>query len=81
MENVDQKSNGALLGSVIIIILIIIGGIYLIRTKLNNIQEENVAQEEINAEANMLSSSDEFEDIEADLEANGNIDSLDKNLQ
>jgi len=81
MENVDQKSNGALLGSVIIIILIIIGGIYLIRTKVNNIQEENVAQEEINAEANMLSSSDEFEDIEADLEANGNIDSLDKNLQ
>ena len=81
MENVDQKSNGALLGSIIIIILIIIGGIYLIRTKVNNIQEENVAQEEINAEANMLSSSDEFEDIEADLEANGNIDSLDKNLQ
>ena len=81
MENGDQKSNGALLGSIVIIIIIIIGGIYLIKTKLNNINEENIAAEEVNAEANALSSSDELGDIETDLNNTSDIEGVDKNLQ
>lgn len=77
----NQKSNGALVGAIIIIILLIVGGFYLIKTKVNNIRQEDIAQQELINQANALSSSDEFQDIEADLEANGNLDPIDQNLQ
>ena len=87
MEPNNQKSYGALLGAIIIVLLIIVGGLYLIRSKVNNIKEEELAEERFRAElsaqaaANDLSNSDEFEDIETDLEKNSEIDSLDSNLE
>ena len=77
----NKKADGALLGSIIIIIIIIVGGFYLIKTKVREIKQEDLAIEELINEANTLSSSDEFENIEADLEANSDIDILDQNLE
>jgi len=77
-----QKSNGALIGSIIIIIILIIGGIYLAQNKIKEAKE----QEKINAEqaiipANNLSISDEFGDIEKDLNNNADVNSLDQGLE
>ncbi|MES2416317.1 MAG: hypothetical protein V4504_01300 [Patescibacteria group bacterium] len=75
-----KKSNGALIGSIIIIIILIIGGIYVFKM---NIQKNKDAQE-MNADmqqANNLSSSDEASDLEIDLQNNSNIDAIDKNYQ
>lgn len=77
-----QKSNGALIGSIIIIVILIIGGVYLAQNKIKEAKE----QEKINAEqasksADVLSTSDEVSDIEADLNKNADVNSLDKGLE
>lgn len=42
----EKKSNGALVGSIIIIIILIIGGIYVWQTNIKNALEQKRIQEE-----------------------------------
>lgn len=75
----NPKSNGALIGSIVIIIILIIGGIYLVKSKMERVkQADNLAaeQEKIDNSANNLSGSDEINSIEVDLQNNANIDAL-----
>lgn len=39
--NVETKSNGALVGSVIIIVILIIGGIYLVKSNVEELASNN----------------------------------------
>jgi len=83
MENQTQKTNGALIGSIVIIVILMIGGIYLVREKMANDQRaENarILQEQQQANAEKLSNSDDMSAIEADLNANSDMDSLDEDL-
>lgn len=75
-----KKSNGALIGSIIIIVILVIGGIYVFKMNIQKAKDTQKANEQINT-ANVLSSSDETADIEADLNSNANMDVLDTNLQ
>ena len=72
----EQKSHGALIGSLIIVIILIIGGIYFLKT---NIQEktEPVSQNQ-NTEVNSTTS-DNSTTIENDLN-NTNLDNLDSKI-
>lgn len=76
----NKKSNGALIGSIIVIIILIVGGIYVFKMNIQKAKNTQKANEQINT-ANVLSSSDETVDIEADLNNNANMDALDTNLQ
>jgi len=91
----ENKPHGALIGSIIIIIILIMGGIYLLKNKVNLINEEpaNVLTEEpvdiLTEELNEgevvgseieLSSSDDLSDLEADLDSVSNLD-LDAGLE
>lgn len=62
----EKKSHGALIGSIIIIVLLIIGGIYIWQTKVKKIQEYNKQVEE---QLNNLNSEniDELNNLEQDL--------------
>mgnify|MGYP001576677008 CR=1 FL=1 len=42
----EKKSNGALVGSIIIILILVIGGIYIWQSKVKNVLEEKKFQEE-----------------------------------
>ena len=44
----EKKSNGALFGSIVIVIIIIIGGIYLFYAKLQEIKNAQNANQNIN---------------------------------
>ncbi|HEU0085654.1 MAG TPA: hypothetical protein VFQ59_01705 [Candidatus Paceibacterota bacterium] len=71
-----KKSNGALIGSIIIILILIIGGIYLLgRT------QEGMEVETPNLETDTLSESDELESIEADLEGEVEIELTNESAQ
>lgn len=76
----NKKSNGALIGSIIVIIILVVGGIYVFKMNIQKAKDIQKANEQINT-ANVLSSSDETVDIEADLNNNANMDVLDTNLQ
>lgn len=76
----NKKSNGALIGSIIVIIILVVGGIYVFKMNIQKVKDTQKANEQINT-ANVLSSSDETADIEADLNNNANMDVLDTNLQ
>jgi len=84
----EQKSHGALIGSLIIIIILIVGGIYLFKDKSDDLQEEPenalteefMENEEIPGADIELSPSDELGDIEADLDATDNME-LDAGLE
>jgi type II secretory pathway pseudopilin PulG len=76
----NKKSNGALIGSIIVIIILVVGGIYVFKMNIQKAKDIQKANEQINT-ANVLSSSDETVDIEADLNNNANMDALDTNLQ
>jgi len=42
----EKKSNGALIGSIVIIIILIIGGIYIWQSKIKNASEQKKIQSE-----------------------------------
>jgi hypothetical protein len=48
----EQKSNGALIGSVVIVVILIIGGIYLWKTA---VKEKTTSDSAANVEANLNS--------------------------
>jgi hypothetical protein len=88
VESATKDSTvGPLIGSIIVILLILIGGLYflssLISTKKTEIQVEQAQEEQADTlkveEAAKQSNSDDVQSIEADLKAT-NIDSLDKGL-
>ncbi len=91
----EKSSMGIILGVLIVILVLILGGLYLWGTTLQNNTEpaaierptaaENNEPESTNAEADVetlqtVSSSDELAAIEADLEAT-DLDTLDAELQ
>jgi hypothetical protein len=85
-QNSTTKSNhGALIGSIVIIIILIIGGIYVVNNakdaKYNNdaMQEQTLDDSAYQESQSMQSNSDDVSSIEADVEAT-NIDSLDEGL-
>ena len=80
MEPTQNKTHGALIGSIIIIVILIIGGIYLLKTKALK-QEENTNVSESSTSFENTTSSDSIEDIEADLNMNADMDSLDAGLE
>lgn len=70
-----QKSNGALIGSTIIIIILILGGIYFWRTNLKNLKENEAPNTETTDSVGATSTTD--------LEANINsidLEGLDEGL-
>ncbi len=84
----NKSSIGSIIGTIIIIALIILGGLYFWGKRIEeskNIQsltEEPVTEEEIQAERNAISetsSSDELNSIETDLNAT-EINNLDSEL-
>lgn len=72
-----KKSNSGLIVSVIIVLAIILVGLFLLKGKAP--MEESVDIDD--TQANSLTASDEVSDIEADLDMNADIDSIDKDLQ
>ncbi|MFA6274429.1 MAG: hypothetical protein WC662_04680 [Candidatus Paceibacterota bacterium] len=79
IETPKTKSNGALIGSIIIIIILIIGGIYLAQNKIKEAKEQELLEQ--NLPADNLSTSDELSDIEQDLINNADINALEQGLE
>ena len=50
MEPEEKKSNGALIGSVIIVLILIIGGIYIWQSKVKTVLDNNEATQEVTTE-------------------------------
>ena len=48
----EKKSHGALIGSIIIIVILLIGGIYIWQSKMKNVVKENATQTEEQATIN-----------------------------
>lgn len=69
MENQEKSGPGAIIGSVIIIVVILIGGWYFISNRIAKIEEQKQMAPVI--EESEFSTSTEMSDIEADL---GKID-------
>lgn len=71
----EKKSNGALVGSIIIILILVIGGIYIWQSKVKNVleekkfQEENVIPEDI-SELNTLEEEIGTTDVNLDVDIN-----------
>ncbi|MDQ5954505.1 MAG: hypothetical protein QG583_433 [Patescibacteria group bacterium] len=80
MEPTQNKTHGALIGSIIIIVILIIGGIYLLKTKALE-REENTNVFESSTSVENTTTNDSIEDIEADLNLNADIESLDAGLE
>lgn len=81
-----RKSHGALIGSIVIIIILIIGGIYLFKDQAEDLRENENTEEGAMMESEVpgadveMSSSDELDDIESDLDATSNME-LDAGLE
>lgn len=72
-QEIEKKSNGALFGSIIIILILVIGGIYIWQSKVQKTLEEKKFQEEnvIPEDENVLNSLEEeinTTDINLDLD-------------
>lgn len=76
---VEKKSTGSLIAVIIILALIIIGGLYFLKTRSsqNAYLPTDTADNGIIESLNQQSSSDELSSIEADLNAT-NLDNLDQ---
>lgn len=78
---------GPLVGSIIVILILLVGGLYFLETLISAQKTEIQTQEVLESQGNTLqieetvkqSTSDEVEAIEADLRST-NIDDLDKDL-
>ncbi len=77
------KSNNTLMISVAVVVVLIIAGFFVFKNKpsnYENIDDGTVPMEE-NIPANNLSDSDETSDIEADLNSNADIDTIDSDFK
>lgn len=81
--NVEKKSAGPLVAVIIILALIIIGGLYFLKTRSNqnmyapSAETAGTNEDSITASLNQQGASDELNSIEADLNAT-NLDNLDQ---
>lgn len=63
----EKKSHGALIGSIIIIIILIIGGLYIWQTKVKEMKLQEEQQEQLKAEALNSANMDELNSLEEDI--------------
>ena len=65
----EQKSNGALIGAIIIIIILIIGGIYIWQTKAKEMEKQKLEQKQTQAqiESENLQASNDLNSLEQDV--------------
>jgi len=70
----EKKSHGALIGSIIIIVILVIGGIYVWQQKAKNDEKIKLLQEE----QNIQNSSDELDSL--DQEINSTDTNIDVNV-
>ena len=70
-----KKSNGAVIGVVIAIIILVLAAVFFMKEKTVS----NTSEETYNV--NEVSASDEVTDIEADLNSNADMDALDAGLE
>ena len=88
----EQKSNGALIGSIIIIVILIIGGIYFWKTSIKEKglqddmgplpqqeQSQNPTEQGAPSQATLNHTSDSTTDIESDVNST-NFDNLDSDI-
>ncbi|MFA5751177.1 MAG: hypothetical protein WCX79_02100 [Candidatus Paceibacterota bacterium] len=84
-EAPKEKSNGALIGTIIIILILVIGGIYLFSKNQEDtsVIEEPMIEEtaDLPEEEANLSESDDLESIEADLNNEMEIEVSDEELE
>lgn len=83
----EESSMGPIIGAIIIILILIIGGLYFWGQNLVDKEgvtdedaEEILEDDEVSEELSQQSSSDEVEDIEADLEASS-FEDIDSDLE
>jgi hypothetical protein len=76
MMNPQPEGNGPLVGIVIIVLVLLIGGIYLVTSQK---QDGDVNIDDLATTTEQMSTSTSYEDIEADLEAT-TFNSLDADL-
>ena len=75
MEPQEKKSHGALIGSIIIIIILVIGGVYIWQSKIN-IAKQKAAQEQaiINSENSQTSDLNNLEQQINTTDTNTGVD-------
>ena len=77
----EEKSWGPIIGSIIIVVIIVAGGIYIWGSRLAPLPSESANTPDAETEALKLqSSSDDLNSISRDLNAT-NLDSLDKGVE
>ncbi|MFA6397450.1 MAG: hypothetical protein WDK96_01200 [Candidatus Paceibacterota bacterium] len=82
IKNGESKSHGALIGSIIVVVILIIGGIYFWNTDVKQALQEkqlNQQDEQLVQQLNTQGTSDELADIEKDLN-DTQLDNLDQNI-
>lgn len=78
----EKKSHGALIGSIIIIIILIIGGLYIWQTKVKEMKLQQEQQDQLKAEALNSANMNELNSLEEDINTTDtNLDVDTKNLQ
>jgi len=69
----EKKSHGALIGSIIIIVIILIGGIYIWQSKMKTALKEKNNQEEV-LNSKTIEVSEELDELEQEInEINTNV--------
>ena len=73
----EKKSHGALIGSIIIIVILLIGGIYIWQSKIKNAIEEKATQKQAAIDLENSQTSYELNSLEQEINAtdtNINVD-------
>ncbi len=78
METKEQQGDGAIVGSIIIIAIIVIGGTYLIQNRIREMREAKLEAEQ---RADNLSNDDDLGNIQTDLDNNANVNDIDQEMQ
>ncbi len=83
----EEKSTGAIIGAIIIVVLLVLGGLYFLGQRVNKNTENTLAPEEILSQPDTVTqtlevqgTSDEVSDIEADLGTTTDFGNLDVEL-
>ena len=63
----EKKSHGALIGSIIIIVILLIGGIYIWQAKVKNAAKQKAAQEQAMIVSQNLQTSNELNGLQQDI--------------
>jgi len=67
----EKKSSGALIGSIIIIVILVLGGIYVWRSKMDSLPEGTLEDEVVNPsdEEELNSFEEDLNDVDTNIEA------------